>query len=42
MGIEQKAGNLGIVTHRLEDLVNWVEPTPCGQFCSVWHVAPSK
>lgn len=23
MGIEQKAGDLGIVTHRLEDLVNW-------------------
>ncbi|MCB0032444.1 MAG: NADH-quinone oxidoreductase subunit B, partial [Anaerolineales bacterium] len=23
MGLEQKAGNLGIVTHRLEDLVNW-------------------
>lgn len=23
MGIEQKLGNLGVVTHRLEDLVNW-------------------
>ena len=23
MGIEQKLGNMGIVTHRLEDLVNW-------------------
>ena len=23
MGIEQKLGNMGLVTHRLEDLVNW-------------------
>jgi NADH-quinone oxidoreductase subunit B len=23
MGIESKLGNLGVVTHRLEDLVNW-------------------
>jgi NADH-quinone oxidoreductase subunit B len=23
MGVENKLGNLGIVTHRLEDLVNW-------------------
>lgn len=23
MGIEQKLGNLGVVTHKLEDLVNW-------------------
>ncbi|MBW8010775.1 MAG: NADH-quinone oxidoreductase subunit B [Chloroflexi bacterium] len=23
MGVEQKLGNMGIVTHRLEDLVNW-------------------
>jgi NADH-quinone oxidoreductase subunit B len=23
MGIENKLGNLGVVTHRLEDLVNW-------------------
>jgi NADH-quinone oxidoreductase subunit B len=23
MGIEQKLGNMGVVTHRLEDLVNW-------------------
>ena len=23
MGIEQKLGNLGVVTYRLEDVVNW-------------------
>ncbi|HNS39567.1 MAG TPA: NADH-quinone oxidoreductase subunit B, partial [Promineifilum sp.] len=23
MGIEQKAGSLGVVTYRLEDVVNW-------------------
>ena len=23
MGLEQKLGNMGVVTHRLEDLVNW-------------------
>ena len=23
MGVEQKLGNMGVVTHRLEDLVNW-------------------
>jgi NADH-quinone oxidoreductase subunit B len=23
MGIEQKLGNMGVVTHKLEDLVNW-------------------
>ncbi len=23
MGIEEKLGNMGVVTHRLEDLVNW-------------------
>jgi len=23
MGIEQKLGNLGVVTHRLEDVINW-------------------
>jgi NADH-quinone oxidoreductase subunit B len=23
MGVEQKLGNLGVVTHRLEDVINW-------------------
>jgi hypothetical protein len=23
MGVEQKLGNMGVVTYRLEDLVNW-------------------
>ena len=30
MGIEQKLGNLGVVTYRLEDVVNW------GRSGSMW------
>ncbi len=32
MGIEQKLGNLGVVTYRLEDLVNW------GRTNSMWPI----
>ena len=42
MGIEQKLGDMGVVTLRLEDLVNWGRTNAMWPCCLAWLVALSK
>jgi NADH-quinone oxidoreductase subunit B len=42
MGIEQKAANMGAVTIRLEDAVNWARTNAMWPLLLAWHVVLSK
>ena len=43
MGVEQKLGNLGVVTFKLEQVDQLVaQPMPCGPCCLAWHAARLK
>jgi len=37
-GIEQKLGNMGIVTLKLEDVINWSRTNACGRCFLAWRV----
>jgi NADH-quinone oxidoreductase subunit B len=42
MGLEQKLGDLGVVTYRLEDLVNWGRTNSMWPICLAWLAARLK
>ena len=42
MGLESKLGNMGVVTTRLEDLINWGRTNAMWPLGLVWRAAPSR